>query len=175
MVKREVTLGDLFAERRVVELRESAQGHGIQETFAQHLFADRAQVGRTILDQRAQGSLARVELGLGVEDEALDFVESAAVAEDDVEFADTRREGGRSVGECGGGESVPRGGLGGAAPTAQTIREAVEDVGLKRGRTLRGEGKERVDGRGVFLEVFAQAARDQLAGDRQRAGGGDPG
>ena len=58
---------------------------------------------------------------------------------------------------------------------AQTIREAVEDVGLKRGRTLRGEGKERVNGRGVFLEVFAQAARDELAGDRQRAGGGDPG
>ena len=119
--------------------------------------------------------MARVELGLGVEYEALDFVEGAAVAEDDVELADARGKSGRSRGKRGGGESVPRGGPGGAAPTPQPISEAVEDIGLKRGGSLRGEGKERVDGRGVFLEVFAQAARDELAGDRQRARGGDPG
>src|SRR4051812_19417590 len=87
-MKRSIAPSQRTADRRVIELREPAHCGRVQESDPQQPFADRAEIGRTALNQTAQSGATSLQAHVLVEYQTLDLIQSAAIAEDDAQLAD---------------------------------------------------------------------------------------
>ncbi len=125
------TTREAFADGRIIELRQAADGDGIEEASVDEPFTQATEVRGCVFYQGLERCFSRGEVSGGIESDPFDVLESAAIAEENAEAAGLVASGGIGMDGEGRGKWIPGSGLWRLASASECGGDALEDIGLE--------------------------------------------